>query len=43
MVACSASTDLHDLKPADLIADVTMVGGAAMLELAEAAKTALTL
>jgi len=42
MVACTASTDLHDLKPSDLIDEVKMVGGARMLQLAEEATTVLT-
>ncbi|HXZ49389.1 MAG TPA: DsrE/DsrF/DrsH-like family protein [Usitatibacter sp.] len=42
MIACTASTDLHDLKPEDLIPEVKMGGGATMLELAEEATTVLT-
>ena len=42
MLACTASTDLHDLKPSDLIDEVKMVGGATMLQLAEDATTVLT-
>ncbi len=34
-LACSASTELHDLKPEDLIDGVKMVGGAKMWQLAE--------
>ena len=41
-VACSASMELHDLKPADLIDGVKMVGGATMWQMAENAKTVLT-
>jgi len=37
--ACTASTELHDLKPEDLIDGVKMVGGAAMWQMAEDAKT----
>jgi len=42
MIACTASTDLHGLKPSDLIPEVKMVGGATMLQLAEDAKITLT-
>lgn len=38
-LACTASTELHDLKPEDLIDGVKMVGGAAMWQLAEDSKT----
>jgi predicted peroxiredoxin len=38
-LACSASTELHDLKPEDLIDGVKMVGGAKMWQLAEDRKT----
>ena len=38
-LACSASTELHDLKPEDLIDGVKMVGGAKMWQLAEDLKT----
>ncbi len=38
-LACSASTELHDLKPEDLIDGVKMVGGAKMWQLAEDSKT----
>jgi predicted peroxiredoxin len=41
-LACTASTELHDLTPEDLIAGVKMVGGATMWQLAEDAKTVLT-
>lgn len=41
-LACTASTELHDLTPADLIEGVKMVGGATMWQLAEDAKTTLT-
>lgn len=42
MLACTASTELHDLQPSDLIDEVKMVGGATMWQLAEDAKTTLT-
>jgi predicted peroxiredoxin len=38
-LACSASTELHDLKAEDLIDGVKMVGGAKMWQLAEDRKT----
>lgn len=41
-LACSASTELHDLQPSDLIEGVKMVGGATMWQLAEDCKTVLT-
>lgn len=41
-LACTASTELHDLQPADLIDGVKMVGGATMWQLAEDCKTVLT-
>jgi predicted peroxiredoxin len=41
-LACTASTELHDLTPEDLIEGVKMVGGATMWQLAEDAKTTLT-
>jgi hypothetical protein len=41
-LACTASTELHDLTPDDLIDGVKMVGGATMWQLAEDAKTTLT-
>jgi predicted peroxiredoxin len=41
-LACTASTELHDLIPEDLIEGVKMVGGATMWQLAEDAKTTLT-
>ena len=40
--ACTASTELHDLKPEDLLEGIKMVGGAYMWQLAEDAKTTLT-
>jgi predicted peroxiredoxin len=40
--ACTASTELHDLKPEDLLDGIKMVGGAYMWQLAEDAKTTLT-
>ena len=39
--ACTASTELHDLQPSDLIDGVKMVGGAFMWQLAEDCKTVL--
>jgi predicted peroxiredoxin len=41
-LACTASTELHDLQPTDLIDGVKMVGGASMWQLAEDCKTVLT-
>ncbi len=41
-LACTASTELHDLTPEELIDGVKMVGGATMWQLAEDAKTVLT-
>jgi uncharacterized protein len=41
-LACTASTELHDLQPSDLIDSVKMVGGATMWQLAEDAKTVLS-
>lgn len=41
-LACTASTELHDLQPSDLIDQVKMVGGATMWQLAEDCKTVLT-
>lgn len=40
--ACTASTELHDLTPDDLIDGVKMVGGAYMWTVAEDCKTVLT-
>jgi uncharacterized protein len=40
--ACTASTELHDLKVEDLIDGIKMVGGAAMWDTAEDCKTVLT-
>ncbi len=42
MTVCTASTELHDLDPSDLIDGVTMVGGASMWQMAEEAKSTLT-
>jgi predicted peroxiredoxin len=42
MTACSASMELHDLTPADLIDGVELVGGASMWQMAEGAKTVLS-
>jgi len=41
-MACTAATELHDLKVEDLIDGVQMVGGATMWQLAEDCKTVLT-
>jgi predicted peroxiredoxin len=41
-LACSASTELHDLQVSDLIDGVKMVGGATMWQIAEDCKTVLT-
>lgn len=41
-LACTASTELHDLQPSDLIDGVKMVGGATMWQLSEDSKTVLT-
>ena len=41
-LACSASTELHDLTPEDLIDGVRMVGGASMWQIAEDCQTVLT-
>jgi predicted peroxiredoxin len=40
--ACTASTELHDLTPEDLIEKVKMVGGATMWQIAEDCKTVLS-
>jgi predicted peroxiredoxin len=37
--ACTASMELHDLKPEDLLEGVKLVGGAAMWQMAEDSKT----
>ncbi len=42
LLACTASTELHDLQPSDLVEEVKMVGGATMWQLAEDCKTVLT-
>lgn len=42
MTACSASLELHNLKPEDLIPEAKIVGGATMWQLAEESKTVLT-
>ena len=39
---CTASMELHDLKPEDLIEDVKFVGGATMWELADDSGKVLT-
>lgn len=41
-LACTASTELHDLQPSDLIDGIKMVGGASMWQIAEDCKTVLT-
>jgi uncharacterized protein len=41
-LACTASCDLHELQPADLIPGVKMVGAARMWELAEESKIVLS-
>ncbi len=41
-LVCSASTELHDLTPGDLIDGIEMAGGAAMWELATDCRTVLT-
>lgn len=41
-LACTASTELHDLKPEDLIEPIKMVGGATMWQVAEDSKIVLT-
>ncbi|MGA9119256.1 MAG: DsrE/DsrF/DrsH-like family protein [Bacteroidota bacterium] len=40
--ACTASMELHDLQTSDLIEGVKMVGGAALWQMSEDAKTTLT-
>jgi uncharacterized protein len=40
--ACTASTELHDIQITDLMDGVKMVGGAAMWQMSEDAKTTLT-
>jgi predicted peroxiredoxin len=42
LTACSASLELHDLKPEDLIDGVRMVGGASLWQMAEGMKTVLS-
>ncbi len=42
LTACSASMELHDLKPEDLIENVQLVGGASMWQMAEEAKTVIS-
>jgi predicted peroxiredoxin len=37
--ACTASLELHDLQPGDLIEGVKLVGGASMWQMAEDSKT----
>lgn len=42
LMACTAATELHDIKLEELIDGVKMVGGAAMWQIAEECKTVLT-
>jgi uncharacterized protein len=42
MTACTASTELHDLVPGDLIEGVQMLGGASLWQIAEDCKTVLS-
>jgi predicted peroxiredoxin len=42
LTACTASLELHDLKPEDLIDGVKMVGGASLWQMAEGMKTVLS-
>jgi hypothetical protein len=42
LTACSASLELHDLKPEDLIEGVKMVGGASLWQMTEGCKTVLS-
>jgi predicted peroxiredoxin len=42
LTACSASMELHNLKPEDLIDGVKMVGGASFWQMAEGAQTVLS-
>ncbi len=41
-LACTAATELHDLKESDLIDGIEMVGGATMWQVAEDGKMVLT-
>lgn len=41
-LACTASTELHDMQPSDLLEGIKMVGGASMWQIAEDCKTVLT-
>jgi predicted peroxiredoxin len=41
-LACTASMELHDLKPEDLIDGVKMVGGATMWQIAEDCQNVLS-
>ncbi len=41
-MACTASTELHGLEPEQLLPNVQMAGGAAMLELAAESKIVLS-
>jgi predicted peroxiredoxin len=42
MAVCSASMELHDLQPEDLIDGVKVVGGASFWQMAEVAKTVVS-
>ncbi|MGC9055262.1 MAG: DsrE/DsrF/DrsH-like family protein [Candidatus Saccharicenans sp.] len=42
ITACSASLELHDLKPEDLIPEAKIVGGASMWQMADESKIVLT-
>ncbi len=42
MTACTASTELHDLVPEDLIDEVKMVGGASFWQMSDGAKTVVS-
>jgi predicted peroxiredoxin len=42
MTVCSASMELHDLQPEDLIDGVKVAGGASFWQMAEVAKTVLS-
>jgi predicted peroxiredoxin len=42
MTACTASTELHGLRPEDLIEGVKMVGGASFWQMSDEAKTVVS-
>jgi predicted peroxiredoxin len=42
VTACTASMELHDLKPADILDGIKLVGGAFMWSVTEDCKTVLT-